>query len=164
MRCGAEGNVIATENVAGDGFVLVLSADKPVAAGSGRLKTPGKLRVFIVEDELFVAWDLESTVQSIGHEVCGMASTAEEAIRGAIQAEPDVVLTDINLGQSIDGIEAARRILLAHRAAVIFVTAYTDSATLVRAAEAVPGSTVIGKPVSEKQLNAAMAAANLQRN
>src|ERR1700674_6071123 len=67
-------------------------------------------RVMIVEDELFVAWHLESIVQDLRFDVCAIVPNAEEALEQLPAAEADVVLMDINLGGGMDGIEAARRI------------------------------------------------------
>jgi DNA-binding NarL/FixJ family response regulator len=43
-----------------------------------------------------------------GLEIVGVASTAEEALRGVERAEPDVVLIDVELGQD-SGFDLARR-------------------------------------------------------
>lgn len=67
-------------------------------------------RILIFEDMLFVAWDLESMLQGLGFDVCGLAPTGEAAIELAAGLNPNFLLVDINLGHGIDGIEAARRI------------------------------------------------------
>src|SRR5690242_12031747 len=69
-----------------------------------------KKRALIVEDELFVAWHIESLLQDAEVEVCAIAAEGEEAIEKARDLAPDLVIMDINLGDGIDGVEAAERI------------------------------------------------------
>ena len=68
------------------------------------------LRVVIVEDELLVAWHLESLVRDQHHEVCALVPDGEGAIEQAGDLDADLVLMDIRLAGRMDGIEAARRI------------------------------------------------------
>lgn len=63
---------------------------------------------------------------------------------------------DINLGGTIDGVEAARRIRAQRGIKFIFVTAYADEATNSRIKTAVPDALVINKPVSPQRLGAAI--------
>ena len=50
-----------------------------------------QMRILIVEDELIIALDIESMLIEFGHEVCGLATTSDEAIRMAYAkaARPD---------------------------------------------------------------------------
>jgi two-component system, response regulator PdtaR len=145
-----------SEASGGESYALLLSSQQASEGGGAGRAARGGLRVFILEDEMFVALDLEATVQALGHKVCGTASSADEALQLGAAAEPDLILADINLGSEIDGIEAVQHILAEHDSRIIFVTAYHDEATRLRAAEAVPGSRLIGKPLSEPQLAAAI--------
>ena len=61
----------------------------------------------IVEDEFLIALDLEETMQALGFEVCALAPTAKEAISLAMRNPPDVVLMDVYLDGTRQGIEAA---------------------------------------------------------
>lgn len=116
-------------------------------------------RVAIVEDEMMVAWALESMVEDMGYEVAGVFANASAALAGLLAAPVALVLMDINLGGGIDGIETARRIRLAYDVPVIFISAYADRATQVRIAEAVPGARFLCKPVQPADLTAAIGAA-----
>jgi len=60
-----------------------------------------KLRVLIVEDELFVAMHLESVLEEIGFQIAAILSTGESAVKQFPLLRPDVVLMDINLGKGI---------------------------------------------------------------
>lgn len=60
-------------------------------------------RVLVVEDEFFVALDLESILLEAGKEVVGIAAEADEAVVLARRERPDLVLMDIRLAGGSDG-------------------------------------------------------------
>jgi len=86
-----------------------------------------------VEDEGIVAEEVRDTLTRLGYDVPVVAATAEKALKGVLQTEVDLVLMDIRLRGSMDGIEAAQRIRDSVRIPVVFLTAYSDEATLRRA-------------------------------
>jgi DNA-binding NarL/FixJ family response regulator len=106
----------------------------------------------IVEDEPFVALDLEDAMSELGFYVCGVAPTQERAWSLAASEHPDVVLMDVCLEGGREGIEAARKLREACRAEVVFITGHTDRVTLERIYEQVPGAPVLPKPVSHAHL------------
>jgi two-component system, response regulator PdtaR len=130
---------------------LATAAEQDAAAAKAR--SP---RALIVEDEIFVAWHLESLVRDLQLEVCGLVPDGEGAIELADNMEPDLVLMDISLSGQLDGVEAARRIREKKNVPVIFITAYSDAATVARINREVPGSQVLGKPVSGDRLRSAI--------
>lgn len=112
----------------------------------------------IVEDEPFVALDLEDAMSELGFYVCGVAPTQERACSLAASEHPDVILMDVCLEGGREGIDAARWLREACRAEVVFITGYTDRATLQRIEEEVPGAPVLPKPVSHAHLAEVVAA------
>ena len=102
------------------------------------MTSPQAARVLIVEDELFVAWHLESLVRDLKYDVCGLVPDGEGAVEQAGDLEADLILMDISLSGGMDGIEAARRIREDRDTPIIFITAYSDAATLARIKELVP--------------------------
>jgi CheY-like chemotaxis protein len=120
---------------------------------------PAKPRVLVVEDEIFVAWHLEEALRSFNFAVCALVPDGESAVGQAATLHADLILMDINLKGDMDGIEAARRIRELCPVPVIFITAYSDPATLGRIREVAPGSPVLAKPVSAGVLKAAAARA-----
>ena len=82
-----------------------------------------------------------------------MVASGEEAIRKAEEAQPDLVLMDIGLKGEIDGIEAAKQIRDLFNIPIVYLTAYTDGATLQRAKIIRPIGIII-KPVTEIELQA----------
>ncbi len=89
--------------------------------------------ILIVEDEAIVAADLESKLRRLGYEVSGIAADGEEAVSMACSLQPHLVLMDIRLKDSMDGIEAAEAIRNRMDVPLIYLTAHSDIATLTRA-------------------------------
>jgi len=90
-------------------------------------------RVLIVEDEYFLALENEAALHAAGYKVVGIATTADDAVLIARQNHPDVVLMDIRLAGSRDGIDAAIEISDRLGIAIIFATALSDGETRERA-------------------------------
>lgn len=82
--------------------------------------------VMIIEDEPFIALDIESLVTSLGHGVTGVARTHKEAIRLAHEKRPGLVLADIHLADGSSGLEAVNEILRDIDVPVIFITAFPE--------------------------------------
>jgi CheY-like chemotaxis protein len=80
------------------------------------------LRILIVEDEILIALELESLLQDAGHEVLGIAASADEAVSMGRDLGPDLAFVDIHLADGPTGIEVARQ-LARHGVMVLFMTA-----------------------------------------
>ncbi len=124
------------------------------AASEGKTTVPGKPRIVIIEDEFFVAWNLQSVLHDLSFDFCEIASDAESGVDLAIRQEAELLIVDVNLGDGPDGIEAIRRIRQYRKVAVIFVTAYTDEANLSRIRQLTPEAPILSKPVSFDLLGA----------
>jgi diguanylate cyclase (GGDEF)-like protein/PAS domain S-box-containing protein len=121
------------------------------------------LRVQIVEDERIVAFDLRSGLEQLGHEVVGIASSEQEALRLALRETPDLVLMDIHLDHGSDGVAAACELREQLAIPVIFLTAYGETETLRRAAQAAPYGYLL-KPFELRELNATLHMAMARRS
>jgi CheY-like chemotaxis protein len=96
------------------------------------------MRVLIVEDEAIIALDLKYRLRRLGYEVIACADTGEDAVRYACEQQPDLVLMDIQLKGSINGIQAACQIRDCVDIPVIFTTAQSDLATKEQIARSHP--------------------------
>ena len=105
----------------------------------------------IVEDEAIITMVLKQTLSVHGFRALGVAKTGEEAISMAERLQPDLILMDISLQGEMDGIETARTILAARRLPVVFLTSYSDTATMKQAQELNPAGDII-KPVQPEEL------------
>jgi CheY-like chemotaxis protein/DNA-directed RNA polymerase specialized sigma24 family protein len=82
--------------------------------------------VLIIEDEAFIALDLESLVKGLGHRVIGVARTHAEAIKLAQKKAPGLILADIQLADGSSGLDAVQELLRSFEVPVIFITAYPE--------------------------------------
>jgi CheY-like chemotaxis protein len=114
-------------------------------------------RVLIVEDEFVLADNLEIMFTQGGHSVCGKASTAADALLLAKIQLPDIVLMDVRLAGTVDGVDAARMILGIHNCGVVYITGNADKATRARMQSAAPAAVVLSKPVLWSEIEAACA-------
>jgi two-component system, response regulator PdtaR len=90
-------------------------------------------RILIVEDEFLIAMECEWILRNAGHEVVGTAADEQQALSLAESARPDLVLMDIRLARSGDGIEVAKSILSRWGIRSLFVSAHGDRNTQSRA-------------------------------
>jgi two-component system cell cycle sensor histidine kinase/response regulator CckA len=107
--------------------------------------------ILIVEDEQIIAKGIENCLKGMGYGVAGLASSGEEAVAQALALRPDLILMDIHLDSGIDGVEAARRIQEQLDVPIVYLTAYSDDATLQRAKLTGPFGYVL-KPYEDKDL------------
>ena len=82
--------------------------------------------VLIIEDETFIALDLEALVESLGHHVLGVARTHAEAVALAKKKRPGIILADIQLADGSSGLDAVNEMLRSFEVPVIFITAYPE--------------------------------------
>jgi CheY-like chemotaxis protein/DNA-directed RNA polymerase specialized sigma24 family protein len=82
--------------------------------------------VLIIEDETFIAMELEALVESLGHRVIGVAATYAEALALAKRAKPGLILSDIQLADGSSGLDAVNELLRSFEVPVIFITAYPE--------------------------------------
>lgn len=80
------------------------------------------MRLLLVEDEPFIAMDLETLATSAGHQVVGVAECMNSACDMASAQHPQAALVDLNLRDGLTGPEIARRLTGQHGMKVAFVT------------------------------------------
>ena len=85
--------------------------------------------ILLVEDEPLIALKEQRLLERAGYSV-KTAHSGEQAVEKCGQAsgsgEPDLVLMDIDLGEGIEGVEAAGRILERRDLPVVFLTSHTE--------------------------------------
>ena len=114
---------------------------------------PNRASILVVEDESIIAKDLKNRLNQMGYAVSQIAATGEEAVSMAASSAPDLVLMDIGLKGSIDGIEAARRIQQQFKIPVVFLSAYPRENALARGLLNGPVE-YVGKPFYDDELHA----------
>lgn len=109
------------------------------------------LRLLIVEDDAFVALDAKEILETAGYDVVGFAKSANEAVDKAGQLRPDMILMDIRLLGSRDGVDAAIEIHDRFGVRSLFASAHSDAETRDRADAAQPLG-FLSKPVTRRAL------------
>ncbi len=108
-------------------------------------------RIFLVEDEPIIAQDLRRRLEYLGYSVVGSSDNTDQALSAIKRSKPDVVLMDIVVPGSMDGIDLAIKIRWEENIPSIFLTAYTDEALVERAKEAEPLGYLL-KPIRDREL------------
>ena len=119
------------------------------------VSVPASPKILVVEDEAIVAMDLQSQLQEMNYEVCGIADNGEDAISTASATRPNLILMDIVIKGGMDGIETAARVGRALHIPVIFLTAYSDDKIIERAARTASYG-YLTKPFQARELRAAI--------
>jgi two-component system, response regulator PdtaR len=94
--------------------------------------------ILVVEDDYFVALDLENGLRGAGLRVLGPVLTAEEAIALARLERPVLAVMDIRLAGAKDGIDAALALYREFGIRCIFASAHVEQPYRLRAAPAAP--------------------------
>jgi len=115
--------------------------------------TEAARRILIVEDQRLIAADLENTLKKLGYMVVGNVASGEEAISTSDQVRPELVLMDVRLRGEMDGVHAAEIIRDRFNLPVVFLTAYADEETILRAKKTTPYGYLV-KPFNERELRA----------
>jgi DNA-directed RNA polymerase specialized sigma24 family protein len=123
--------LVALEGFSEDDAAYILGTDVPtlrkLVEESGReLAAEIATDVLIIEDETFIAMDLETLVESLGHRVLGVARTHTEALTLTRNKRPGLILADIQLADGSSGLDAVNELLRTFEVPVIFITAYPE--------------------------------------
>nr|WP_319776140.1 PAS domain S-box protein [uncultured Sphaerochaeta sp.] len=112
-------------------------------------------KILIVEDDQFSAEAIRIQLESIGFKNNVIKYTSDSAIKYFEEHGAELVLMDINLSDSVDGIQVAEQILLIREVPVIFMTASKEEATWNRAKLAQPFAYLL-KPFETRELQASI--------
>lgn len=119
------------------------------------------LRILVVEDDAFIADDICSCLQELGHISVGPAYNLNSGKELIQKKAVQLALLDIHMEKALDGIELAKWINENCPVPIIFLTAFADEITLHRAKEVHPAHYLV-KPFDKLRLKVAIeiAAAN----
>ena len=107
--------------------------------------------IYIVEDSFIVSLHLQKTLEGEGYRILGTSDSGEAALADIEQLKPDIVLMDIMLSGSMDGIQAASVVKDVLGIPVIFITALTDRQTIQRAKVTEPFG-YLTKPFEDREI------------
>ena len=109
-------------------------------------------KILIVEDDNLISWEIKDILEHIGYRVPSVVISGEEALSAVGKVRPDLVLMDIRIEGSMDGIETAKQIRKRHDVPIIYLTAHSDESTLERAKITEPHAYLL-KPFNERDLH-----------
>jgi len=97
---------------------------------------PMAVKVLVVDDHDIIKHGLQSVFKDSGIRVCGVASSADEALRQARKLKPDVILLDVLLeaGDSLDTVKRLRSAV--PDAKVVMLSAFDNPTYVARAVSA----------------------------
>ncbi len=102
------------------------------------------MRILIAEDDAVLGLLLGEILEGLGHTICAIVATEDEAVRGATETRPDLIIVDGRLRDG-SGISAMRRILREGPVAHLFM-----SGDIILPLEG--AAAVLRKPFSENDL------------
>ena len=109
------------------------------------------VRLLVVEDEYLTALNTRYALENEDYEIVDVVGSAQDAIAAVERYRPELVLMDIRLSGSRDGVDAALEIYTRFGLRCVFATAHADAATRMAAAPAHPLGWLI-KPYSDREL------------
>lgn len=112
-----------------------------------------KHNIIIVEDDEITALNLNISLQKQGYDVVAMCDNSLEAKNKIQSYSPDIIIIDISLQESSDGIELAKFIRKKHNIPFIFLTSYTDDDIITQAKQTEPYGYIV-KPFDPASLHA----------
>ena len=149
--------MIATEIIHYGMVVPPRSTPRPEDASSAGQTASSGARILIVEDDYLIGMIIEETLLEAGHEILGLVTTGEAAVRQGPLLKPDLVLMDIRLAGPMSGIEAALK-LREMGIPSLFTSAHSDPGIRAQGEAAQPAGW-LPKPFSSSDMVSAVDAA-----
>jgi len=119
--------------------------------------------ILIVEDEVIISEDIKMMLGKLGYSVVGAVYNGDKVSDAVVNKKPDLVLLDINIKGSKNGLEVAAD-LEKIKVPYAFITSYSDADTLSKAMTTKPTGYLV-KPFNIDQLKVLveMAFFNIER-
>ena len=116
---------------------------------------PFLFSILIVEDEILIAQDVKEILEEVGYKNVFRAKNYKQATEIMETQNIDLVLLDINLNDEATGIDLAHYINRHKQIPIIYITSYSDSATIANVKQTMPAAFLL-KPYSKALLLAAI--------
>lgn len=86
----------------------------------------GKINILVVEDEPFIGLSIRKRLEKLGYHVIMVVASGDEAYQVSSERVPDLILMDIHLEGTLDGIQTARTLWENFSVPIVFVTGNAD--------------------------------------
>lgn len=120
-------------------------------------------KILIVEDEPFIAENLQEMLSIFGYEETEIANSANQAIKAIKSSRPDLVLLDVKIKGDQDGIALGSIIREQYKVPFVYITSYSDKETINRAKHTQPLGFIV-KPFTKDDVYAAIEVALFNKN
>jgi len=115
------------------------------------MQTMNEKKILILEDDIVVAMDLQELLNESGY-VTMIAHSYDEAFKIAKSFKPNLAICDINLGETLTGIDFVKDIYIVHpKLEIIYASAFSNKIT-VEDVEATDPINYLVKPWNEDQI------------
>ncbi len=122
-----------------------------------------KNSIIIVEDDEITALNLTLSLQKHGYNVIAVCDNTLQAKNKIQVYKPDIVIIDISLDESNDGIELAKVVRKKHNIPFIYLTSYSDDTIISQAKLTEPYGYIV-KPFDPASLHATIQMAIFKYN
>ena len=112
-----------------------------------------KHRILIVEDDETTALNLSMSLEKHGYEVIGTCDNITQAQLQIVTHSPSIVIIDISLQESNDGISLAKIIKKEYNIPFIYLTSHSDDEIITQAKQTEPYGYIV-KPFEPSSLHA----------
>ena len=119
--------------------------------------------ILIVEDDEITALNLKISLQKQNYNVVGISYDIRDAKQKIFDLKPEIIIIDISLQDSHDGIELAKEVRDIHGIPFIFLTSYTDDDIISQAKLTEPYGYIV-KPFDPNSLHATLQMAFFKYN
>ncbi|UXX78569.1 response regulator [Reichenbachiella carrageenanivorans] len=109
------------------------------------------LKILLIEDVLIIAKDIKVTLEKDKYAQVEIITNPEDARVSYASNDYDLIISDINLNAEIDGIDLVKELCVQKRVPIVYLTAYSDAATVTKAEQSLPFAYLL-KPYNSNQL------------
>jgi CheY-like chemotaxis protein len=117
-------------------------------------------KILVVEDDMILALVLKKNLEQLGHTVLEVQASGQGAIDAVSVSKPNLIIMDIKLMGSIDGIQTMIEIRKFSEIPVIYVSGNSDESVKLKA-QATQSSEFMSKPIDlfelKERINKALA-------
>jgi len=110
------------------------------------------MKVLIIEDDQIIILYLKRELIRNGYKVVGVSDNAEEGIKLIGNFNPDLVLLDIGLQGSLDGIELGLKLKNQYQIPFVFITGNADKVKNDPRIDVSDPVDILSKPISNIKL------------
>lgn len=108
-------------------------------------------KILIVEDDFIIQLFIKNVISTLPIEVVGSTNTSDNVLELIELNHPDIVLMDISIDGTMNGIELAQKINETYKISVVYLTGNSDKSTMEKAKATNPLHIII-KPIDGASL------------